>query len=426
MEIHSHIEEQLETDLLVVGAGIAGISTALETAETGFRVILLEKEPFIGGRVSQLNQYFPKLCPPSCGLEINIRRLRDNTNIDLITLGEVANIEGGPGNFNVSVIQKARFVNNRCTTCGDCAPVCPVERNNSFNFNIDKTKAIYINHENAYPQKYVIDPDVCLGESCSECVKSCKYEAIDLKQTTKQIKIKTKAIVWATGWEPYDANKLEYLGFGKYPEVITNMMFERYSAPNGPTKGKIIIPGTNREIGKIAFVQCAGSRDELHLEYCSSICCLASMKQAQYVREQYPDAEIDIFYIDLRAQGLLEDFYTKTKKDDKIYFHRGKVAKVFKDESDNKLVVEAENTLEGKLYQMKFDMVVLATGMEPSAKKNGINIQDFLDDSGFIKSDENYKIIGCGVSTGPKEVATVVQESTGAALKAIHQIKGGF
>jgi quinone-modifying oxidoreductase subunit QmoA len=425
MEIHSHIDEQLETDLLVVGGGIAGISTALETAETGFRVILLEKEPFIGGRVSQLNQYFPKLCPPSCGLEINIRRLRDNTNIDIITLGEVANIEGGPGNFNVSVIQKARFVNNRCTTCGDCSPVCPVERNNSFNFNIDKTKAIYINHENAYPQKYVIDPDVCLGESCSECVKACKYEAIDLKQSAKQIIIKTKAIVWATGWNPYDANKLEYLGYGKYPEVITNMMFERYSAPNGPTKGKIIVPGTNREIEKIAFVQCAGSRDELHLEYCSSICCLASMKQAQYVREQYPNAEIDIFYIDLRAQGLLEDFYTKTKKDEKISFHRGKVAKVFKDETDNKLVVEAENTLEGKLHQKKFDMVVLATGMEPSAKKNGTIIKDFLDDSGFVKTDENYPIIGCGVSTSPKEVASVVQESTGAALKAIHLIKGG-
>lgn len=425
MENHNLIDEQLETDLLVVGGGIAGISTALETAETGFRVILLEKEPFIGGRVSQLNQYFPKLCPPSCGLEINIRRLRDNDNINLITLCEVTNIEGGPGNFVVTVNQKARFVNNRCTTCGDCTPVCPVERDNSFNFNIDKTKAIFINHENAYPQKYVIDPDVCLGESCSECVKVCKYEAIDLKQTSKNLKIKTKAIVWATGWNPYDAKKLEYLGFGKYPEVITNMMFERYSAPNGPTKGKIIVPGTNRELKNIAFVQCAGSRDELHLEYCSSICCLASMKQAQYVREQYPDAEIHIFYIDLRAQGLLEDFYTKTKKDEKIIFHRGKVAKVFKDQGVGQLIVEAENTLEGKLYQMKFDIVVLATGMEPSSKNKGSIIKDFLDESGFVKTDEVYDIIGCGVSTSPKDVASVVQESTGAALKAIHHIKGG-
>lgn len=425
MEIHSHIDQHLETDLLVVGAGIAGISTALEAAETGFRVILLEKEPFIGGRVSQLNQYFPKLCPPSCGLEINIRRLRDNTNIELITLCDVANIEGSPGSFTVTVNQKTRFVNNRCTTCGDCVPVCPVERDNTFNFNIDKTKAIYINHENAYPQKYVIDPNVCLGESCSECVKACKYEAIDLKQSTKHIQIKTKAIVWATGWNPYDANKLEYLGFGKYPEVITNMMFERYSAPNGPTKGKIIVPGKNKEIDKIAFVQCAGSRDELHLEYCSSICCLASMKQAQYVREQYPNAEIHIFYIDLRAQGLLEDFYSKTKKDEKTFFHRGKVAKVFKDDTDGQIIVEAENTLEGKLHQKKFDLVVLATGMEPSNKMNGNIIKEFLDDSGFVKTDENYKIIGCGVSTGPKEVASVVQESTGAALKAIHYMKGG-
>ncbi len=425
MEIHSHIDEQLETDLLVIGAGIAGISTALETAETGFKVILLEKEPFVGGRVSQLNQYFPKLCPPSCGLEINVRRLKDNTNIELITLCEVTNIEGSPGSFTVTVNQKARFVNNRCTTCGDCVPVCPVERDNSFNFNINKTKAIYINHENAYPQKYAIDPNVCLGETCSECVKVCKYAAIDLQQSSRQIQIKTKSIVWATGWNPYDANKLEYLGYGKYPEVISNMMFERYSAPNGPTKGKIIVPGTNKEVDKIAFVQCAGSRDELHLEYCSSICCLASMKQAQYVREQYPNAEIHIFYIDLRAQGLLEDFYTKTKLDDKIYFHRGKVAKVFKNGTDGQLVVEAENTLEGKLHQMKFDMVVLATGMQPNVPEIGVQVNPVFDENGFLIPDNELGYIGCGVCTGPKEVATVVQESTGAALKAIHQIKGG-
>lgn len=425
MEIQNHVDEKLDTDLLVVGGGIAGISAALETAETGYRVILIEKEPFLGGRVSQLNQYFPKLCPPSCGLEINIRRLKDNSFIRLLTLSEVAFIEGEPGNFSVTINQKPRYVNNRCTTCGDCVPVCPVERDNSFNFNIDKTKAIYINHENAFPQMYAIDSKVCLGENCSECAKVCKYEAIVLNEHSKILQIKTKAIVWATGWEPYDANNLDYLGFGTYPEVITNMMFERYSAPNGPTKGKIIIPGKNKEINKIAFVQCAGSRDELHLEYCSSICCLASMKQAQYVREQYPDAEIHIFYIDLRAQGLLEDFYTKTKSDPKIFFNRGKVAKVFKDEFDGQIVVEAENTLEGKLYQKKFDMIVLATGMEPSAKKNGLTIQEFLDDSGFVKTDQSYDIIGCGVSTGPKEVAVVVQESTGSALKAIHHIKGG-
>jgi quinone-modifying oxidoreductase subunit QmoA len=287
---------------------------------------------------------------------------------------------------------------------------------------MDETAAIFIPYENAHPQKYVIDMNACKGSSCNKCVEVCKYKAIDLNEQEKKITIEAKSIIWSTGWEPYDANKLDMLGYGEFPDVVTNVVMERFASPDGPTKGEILRPSTKEKINSIAFVQCAGSRDENHLEYCSSICCLASLKQAKYIREQHPDAEIHFHYIDIRANGLLEDFYNSVKEDDKLHFHRGKIAKVFKDDSSGKLIVEAENTLTGNLMQNAVEMVVLATGMESTAKGLPID-KALIDENGFFKSNGNG-MIGCGVSTNPKEVAAVVQEATGSVLKAIQIIKG--
>ncbi|MFC2084039.1 FAD-dependent oxidoreductase [Bacteroidota bacterium] len=409
-------------DLLVVGAGIAGITTAVEAAETGLRVILVEKKPYIGGKVTQFSQYFPKLCPPSCGLEINIRRLRSNPNIKLLTMAEVKDITGVLGNYTANIRINPRYVNNQCTVCGDCVKVCPETRKNDFNYFLDETRSIYIPYEKAYPQKYIIDMNTCKKSDCKKCIEVCKYSAIDLEEEVKELNIETKSIIWATGWEPYDANKLDILGFGKIPDVITNVIMERLAAIDGPTIGKILRPSTKEDIKSIAFVQCAGSRDENHLEYCSSVCCLASLKQANYVREQYPDAEIHIYYIDIRSNGLNEDFYSKIQKDDKVYFHRGKVAKVFTDNSSGKLIIEAENSLTGDLIQNAVELVVLATGMEPQIKNLPINNLS-IDDYGFLNT-ENNETIGCGVSTRPTDVASVVQDATGSVLKAIQTIKG--
>jgi quinone-modifying oxidoreductase subunit QmoA len=415
-------ENSISSDLLVVGAGIAGITAALEAAETGLSVIIVEKNPYIGGRVTQFNHYFPKLCPPSCGLEINIRRLRNNPSIKLFTLAEVQDIAEDSGKKKVNLKLKPRFVNDMCTVCGECVEVCPEKRPNEFNYSMDETKSIYIPHQNAYPTKYVIDPDTCKGTSCNLCVEACKYDAINLNDSEKNIEITASSVIWTTGWKPYDANKLDILGFGVFPDVVTNVMMERLAAPNGPTNGKILRPSTNEPVKSIAFVQCAGSRDENHLEYCSSICCMASLKQAQYIREQHPDAEIHIHYIDIRAYGLYEDFYNNVTKDDKVYFHRGKVAKVIKDPSSDDLIVEAEDSITGNLMQNKVEMVVLATGMEPTTKE--IPVKNLtVDGNGFLVSGNNG-IIGCGVSTEPKDVASVVQEATGAVLKAIQIIKG--
>ncbi|MGC8748587.1 MAG: FAD-dependent oxidoreductase [Candidatus Kapaibacteriota bacterium] len=423
----SHIEraEQIEVDLVVVGAGIAGLSSALEAAETGFSVLLVEKNPFVGGRVAQLYEYFPKLCPPTCGLEINIRRLRDNDKIQLLTLATVKEIDNTNGKFHITIQQKPRFVNNRCTMCDECAKVCPVVRLNDFNFGLDTTKAIYYPYNNAYPQKYVIDEKSCQFEKCRMCVEVCKYNAIDLSEKMKLLDVTAKSIIWATGWDPYDATKLDYLGFGRYPNVITNMMMERLASPSGPTKGKLKIPNLDIPINEVAFIQCAGSRDENHLEYCSTICCLASMKQANYVRSQYPEAKIHIFYIDLRANGILEDFYNRTKDDPLVEFHRGKVAKVVGNPNNHRLIVEAEDTLAGNLIRREVDIVVLATGMQPTTSKKILPIDGLVDENGFLKSNLNNGIVGCGVCVAPKDVASVVQEATGAAMKAVVKIKGG-
>ncbi len=415
-------ESSIASDLLVVGAGIAGITAAVEAAETGLTVTLVEKRPYIGGKVTQFNKYFPKLCPPSCGLEINIRRLRTNPSIRLFTQAAVVDFSGEPGKYRANVKLSPRFVTSQCTSCGDCVKVCPESRRNDFNYGMDETTSIYLPYENAFPERYVIDPAACKGTSCNKCVEVCKYGAIDLSEKEKSITVEAGAIIWATGWEPYDANRLDVLGFGQFPDVITNVMMERLAAPDGPTRGRIVRPSTNGDIKTVAFVQCAGSRDENHLEYCSSVCCMASLKHVRYIREQYPDAEIHIHYIDVRSSGFFEDFYGEVRKDEKVHFHRGKVAKVSLDSSSDKLLVEAEDTLTSTRLKETVDLVVLATGIKPTARDLPLAPSSF-DSNGFLISD-GTGTIGCGVSTSPKDVSAVVQEATGSVLKAIQAIKG--
>ncbi len=416
-------KETLKADILVVGAGIAGISTALEAAETGFSVILIEENAYIGGRVAQLNQYFPKLCPPTCGLEINIKRLRDNPLIHLYTLANVEEIKGQIGNYNVKVKIKPTYIRENYDKIEEVIDKCIYERKNDFDFGLSKNKVIYKCFNSAYPDKYILDKS-SLSDEELRFLADAFLEAIDLNQKEKEININVTSIIWATGWKPYDATNLENLGYGKYQNVITNMELERLISANGPYGGNPKFNGINKEtLESVAFVQCAGSRDENHLEYCSTICCLASIKQSQYIRNLFKDCEIHIYYIDIRTPGVYEEFCTTYTKDDKIYTHRGKVAKVIVNESG--LIVEAEDTLSGKLIQRKHDLVVLALGMQPNTQKLKLLMPNSLDKNGFVRTDEQTGIIGCGVCTRPKDVASTVQEATGAAMKAIHQIMGG-
>ncbi|HUV49915.1 MAG TPA: CoB--CoM heterodisulfide reductase iron-sulfur subunit A family protein [Anaerolineae bacterium] len=410
--------------ILVVGGGISGLTTTLEAAEVGYEVFLVEKNPYLGGRVAQLNQYFPKLCPPTCGLEINFKRIKDNPRIKVFTLGEVEKVEGTPGNYNVTVKLSPRFVNEDCTACNECVGVCPVERNSAFNFNIDKTKAIYRPFELSFPMRYVVDPSVCKGSECNKCVEACKYNAIDLNAEAKTINLNVGAIVWATGWEPYDAAKIDNLGFGKYQNIITNMMMERLAAPNGPTKGQILRPSDSKAPESIAFVQCAGSRDENHLPYCSYICCMASLKQTTYIRAQYPDAKIYVYYIDVRSPGQrYEKFYKQIKEDKNVFFIKGKVAEVGEDPGSRNITVVAENAVTGEKIRQEVDMVVLATGMQPTAKNVKLPADLKYSDDGFIINDfEKGGMFAAGCANKPADVVSSNQNATGMALKAIQTL----
>jgi quinone-modifying oxidoreductase subunit QmoA len=402
---------------------MSGITAAIEAAEAGYDTYIVEKNPYLGGRVAQLHNYFPKLCPPYCGLEINFRRIKQNPRVRFFTLAEVEKISGEEGNFDVTIQLNPRYVNEKCTSCGKCAEACTVEIENPFNYGMDKMKAAYLPHVMAYPMRYVLDPALVNSSEAQKVKEACPYDAIDLDMAAKTMELKVGSIVWATGWKPYDANKLDTYGFEQYPDVITNVMMERLASWTGPTQGKIVRPSDGKAPETIAFVQCAGSRDENHLPYCSGICCLASMKHATYVREQYPDAKIYIFFIDVRATDRLEDFYNKVKADENIEFFKGKVAQINQDEGNKRLIVKVEDTTKETLNEISVDLVVLATGMQPNTTENPIPDQVSYDDYGFVAS-QNAKpgVYAAGCTRVPTGVSESVQDGTAAALKAIQSI----
>jgi len=407
--------------VLVIGGGISGVTAAIEASEAGCEVVLVEKNPYLGGRVAQMSQYFPKLCPPTCGLEINFRRLRTSPRIRCLTLSQVEKITGGLGNYKATIQRTPRFVNAKCTACGECVAACPVERADEFNLGMSVTKAVYLPFEMAHPLQFVIDGSVCPGSECGKCVPACPYDAIDLDMQPETIELEVQAVIWATGWDPFAAEQIEDLGFGTYPNVITNLMMERLASVNGPTGGKIQKPSDGQGIESVAFVQCAGSRDENYLAHCSGVCCLGSLKQVRYVREQYPDAQIYVFYIDIRAPGRLEDFFAATEKDEKLSLIKGKVAKITEDAADGSLEVEAEDTLTTEKVRQKVDLVVLATGLVPAAAgETQVDGRLRTDEFGFLTTEQDHPgLLAAGCAKRPTDVATCVRDATGVAMKAL-------
>ncbi len=410
--------------ILVVGGGISGLTTALEAAEVGYEVFLVEKNPYLGGRVAQLNQYFPKLCPPTCGLEINFRRIKDNPRIKVLTLAEVEKVDGTPGNYDVTIKVNPRYVNENCTCCGDCAEASQTVIDSDFDFGMRKIKGAYLPYEMAFPARFVISPQIIGTDDAQRCKDACQYDAVDLEMDPKTLNLQVGAVVWATGWQPYDATQMDNLGFGAHSNIITNMMMERLAAPNGPTQGKIIRPSDEKDPESIAFVQCAGSRDENHLKYCSYICCMASLKQATYVRERYPEAKIYIFYIDLRTPGYrYEKFYEKIKEDENVFLIKGKVAEVNEDPATKNITVVAENAVTGEKIHQAVEMVVLATGMQPTTATAKLPADLSYNDDGFILNDfEAGGMFAAGCANKPADVVSSNQNATGMALKAIQTL----
>jgi quinone-modifying oxidoreductase, subunit QmoA len=403
--------------VLVIGGGIAGITAAVELADAGCQVVLVESSDSLGGRVARMHQYFPKLCPPACGLEMHYRRLRDNAAITVLTRSEVVETSGQPGAHEVTVAVQPRYVNGSCTLCGDCADVCPAQRASEFDYGLTETRAAYLPHAMAYPQRYAIHRAAC-PEGCSLCLAACSYGAIDLAAAPELRKFTVSAIIAATGWAPYDPAKLTHLGFGKCANVVTNVMLERMAATDGPSAGQIVRPSDSREPRTVAFVQCAGSRDENHLPYCSSVCCAATIKQACYIRSLYPETAITIFYIDIRTPGKLEEFCSKAVRDADLRLIKGKVARVEENPATGDLLVTAEDTLSGMKSTLQFELVVLATGMVP--RTEGLPPALARDEFGFLdpsRGSSGFYAAGC--ARRPADVSSTVQDATAAALQAM-------
>ena len=408
--------------ILVVGGGISGMTAALEAAETGKRVVLVEKRPFLGGRVSQLYKYFPKLCHPTCGQEINQRRIKMNPNITVLTMAEVTGLEGEPGAYTATVKLTPRYVNDNCTACGECAKAVEAEFDNEFDYGMSKRKGAYLPHVMAHPMQYVLDPRIIGTDDAQKAKDACKYDAIDLGMEEREIQFPCGVVIWATGWKPYDAAKIQPYGYDRFENVITNVEFERMADPKGPTGGKIIRPSDGKEAKNIAFIQCAGSRDRNHLFHCSRICCMASLKQTHYVVDAYEDAQVTIYYIDIRAIDRFEDFYQNVRAMDNVTFVKSKVANIITDKDGNP-ICRGVDTEGYHRYENTHDLVVLATGMEPSVSKSDFPVDIVINREGFIEPDPaNGGVFAAGSASDALDVNRAVQHATGAALKAIQVV----
>jgi len=406
--------------ILVVGGGVSGMTTALEAAEAGKQVILIEKRSYVGGRITQLYKYFPKLCFPTCGLEINQRRAKMNPNITVLTMAEVSSLTGDEGNYTATVKISPRYVNANCTACGACGDAVEAEFDDDHNYGLSKHKGAYLPHRMSYPERYVIDPAMIGTADADKAKEACKYDAIDLDMQEETVELKVGAVVYATGWRPFDANKIQPYGYDRYKNVITSVEFERMNDPMGPTGGKILRPSDGKEAKDVAFIQCAGSRDRNYLKHCSRICCMASLKQTTYVSDA--NAKSTIYYIDIRAIDRFEDFYKKVQNDENVSFIKSKVANITED-ADGNPILHGVDTEGYNRYDTSHELVVLAVGMEPSLDVSTLPESISVNEHGYIENDgSNGGIFAAGCSSDALDVNRAVQSATACALKAIQVI----
>jgi len=411
----------MSNSILVVGGGFSGLTAALEAAEVGYEVFIVEKTPFLGGRVMQLSKYFPKLCPPSCGLEIQYQRIRNNPKIKFFTQATVQAVKGEAGNYTVKVAIKPRHTAPYSADLGLLASSLEGESTSEFDFGLAKRKPLYLSVPFAFPNRYVLDKEALTK---ADELKVGRSVAVDMNEAEREIELEVGSIVLATGWKPYDVTRLTNLGAGQIANCVSNMQLERLAASGGPTGGAIRRPSDGKAPKKVAFVQCAGSRDQNHLNYCSYICCMASLKQATYVREQYPDAEVTVYYIDLRTPGRYDKFMRKVRADEKISLVKGKVAGVEEDAASGDVIVEVEDAVKGEKKKVRYDMVVLATGMRPTLADEKLPVDVPVDEDGFIVGGEDKGIFAAGCAKMPLDVMRSAQSGTSAALQAIQTVKG--
>ena len=427
------VSEKGSREMLIVGGGIAGITAALELGYLGFKVHIVERKPSIGGNMAKLTKVFPTLDCAQCILTPKMAEVGRNPNVNLLTYAEVQGFSGRPGNFNVEVFMKPRGVDvEKCRSCGVCAKVCPVTAADEFNEGLSQRKAAYIEFPQAVPSAYVIDFDACT--KCGKCEQLCPSKAINLEDKGKTVDLNVGAILMATGYELYDARKLENYGYGVYKDVITMLDLERLTSASGPTSG-YMKRADGSDVRKMAIVLCAGSRDKNHIPYCSRICCMYALKQA-FVLKKMLGIDVHIYYTDIRATGKgYEELYWRDQEEG-VVFVRGKVAEVWKNKN-GKLVVLAEDTLTSDVSEQEFDLVALATPMVAPAglKELAEKMRLSLGEDGFIqekhpKLDPVDSLItgvfACGCALSPKDVRDTVSDALGAAAKASLFLKSEY
>lgn len=427
---------KINRDVLVIGGGVAGIEAALNLADSGFHVYMVEKESTIGGKMALLNEVFPTNDCSICVLAPKMTDVQNHQDIDLFTFSEITKITGSVGNFQINGIKKPRYVSeDKCNGCvEECSRVCPVEISNPFDFGLGKAKAIYMPIPQAVPQIVCIDSEYCIG--CGLCKQACPADAIDYDQKNEPFLLTVGAIIVATGYQLFDASRKEEYGYGIYPDVVTNMELERMLNASGPTRGKVIVPSTVKVPERVAFIQCVGSRDAtVDNTYCSRVCCMSAMKNAQMLKERYPDIEIVIHYIDIRASGeMYEEYYERTQSMG-VDFIRGKVAEILKDTNGNPLL-RFEDTLECEILEESYDLVVLSTGME--ANRDADNISKMLNlsrrpDRFFSSAHPKMRPVDAhingmfiaGCASGPKEIQVSIAQGGAAASRVVRLLNKG-
>jgi heterodisulfide reductase subunit A len=419
---------------LVIGGGIAGIQAALDMANTGYEVILVERSPSIGGHMIQLSETFPTLDCSQCILTPKMVEVSKHEKINLMTFSEVQEISGYVGNFKVKILKKPTYVDpEKCTLCDECTKVCPVVASNEFDLGLTGRRAIYIPFPQAIPATYTLDIKNCPGLmpiACGKCSDVCEPEAIDYDMKPEIFEEEVGAIIVATGFDLYDKENMSEYGYGKYPDVVDGLQFERLCSASGPTKGEILRPSDHKVPKEVVFIQCSGSRDpELHCAYCSKICCMYTAKHAMLYKHHVHDGQAYIFYIDIRSGGKgYEEFVQRAVEEDGVVYLRGKVSKIF--EENGKVTVWGVDTLSGKDIEINADMVVLAQAMRPSdgADKLAQLLKIATDKDGFLQEAHpklrpvesvTAGMFLAGAAQAPKDIPEAVAQASGAAAKAI-------
>ena len=417
---------------MVIGAGISGIQTALDIAEHGYEVLLVEKDPSIGGHMIQLSETFPTLDCSQCIMTPKMVEVSRHPNIRVMTYHEVESVSGYVGNFKVRIKKKPRFVDeNLCTLCADCEDVCPQVVPDEFNMGLSFRKAIYMPFPQAVPGTYTLDIDNCLGLlpiRCGKCKEICDVNAINYDMEEEILEEEVGAIVVSTGYDLYAMQALGEYGGEKYEDVINGLEFERILSASGPTGGVVRRPSDGKVPKNVVFIQCCGSRDtENHNPYCSKICCMYTAKHAMLYKHRVPDGHATVFYIDVRTGGkAFDEFYQRTIEEDNVLYVRGKVSKVFKE--GDKLIIYGVDTLTSRKLEIEADMVVLAMSM---VKKDDIGdllkkLKISTDANGWLAEahpklrpveslNAGYYLAGC--AHGPKDIPETVSQASAAAAK---------